>query len=292
MERALLCETVTGATITDLVAARDAAVAADLVELRVDGVADVDVGQALSGRRTPVIVTCRPVWEGGRFAGTEEERLRILGEALAGGAEYVDVEWRADFDRFVGADPSRVVLSSHEFDDVPEDLCARVRDMRATGAGTIKIAIPARRLSDMLPLVDIARAGRAVVIAMGDTGLPSRLLASRFGSRWTYGGRGVAPGQIPVADMVNRFRFRTIAADTTLYGVTGERAAHSRLPDTVNAAFEGLGLDAVCVPLCPADADDLRTFSDAFGFAGVVEDGRSEAQTAQMLEAWTRQRIR
>jgi 3-dehydroquinate dehydratase / shikimate dehydrogenase len=292
MEHALLCETVTEATMTELVAARDAAVAADLVELRLDGVADVDVARALDGRRVPVIVTCRPVWEGGQFAGSEEERQRVLGEALERGAEYVDVEWRAKFNSLIRTDPSRVVLSSHDFDGVPDDLCARVRDMRATGAGFMKIAIRARRLSDALPLVAIGKAGRAVVIAMGDAGFPTRLLASHFGSRWTYGGRGVAPGQIPVADMVSRFRFRTIGADTALYGVTGERAVRSPLPDAINAAFAAAGLDAVCVPLCPADAADLRTFTDAFGFAGLVEDGRSQAETTQLLEAWTRQRIR
>ena len=37
---------------------------------------------ALAGRRLPVIVTCRPTWEGGGFTGSEEERRRMLAEAL------------------------------------------------------------------------------------------------------------------------------------------------------------------------------------------------------------------
>ena len=60
MSTALLCETVTGPTMTDLLTARDAAVGADLVELRLDGVADVDVAAALEGRVRPALVTCRP----------------------------------------------------------------------------------------------------------------------------------------------------------------------------------------------------------------------------------------
>ena len=36
----------------------------------------------------------------------------------------------------------------------------------------------------------------AIVIGMGDPGIPSRLLASRFGSRWTYAGNAVAAGQV------------------------------------------------------------------------------------------------
>ena len=42
-----------------------------------------------------MLVTCRAVWEGGHFKGSEEERQRILREALDAGAEYVDIEWKA-----------------------------------------------------------------------------------------------------------------------------------------------------------------------------------------------------
>ena len=92
---ALLVETVTGRNMAELIAARDAVTRADLVELRLDGVADVNVRAALNGRSRPVIATCRPTWEGGRFDGSEEQRRVRLLEALDGGAEYVDVEWRA-----------------------------------------------------------------------------------------------------------------------------------------------------------------------------------------------------
>src|SRR5688500_20181172 len=92
MPASLLCETVTGDSMADLRAARDASVA-DMVELRLDGVADLDVAAALHGRRKPVLVTCRPDWEGGRFTGMEEVRQRVLGDALSLGAEFVDVEW-------------------------------------------------------------------------------------------------------------------------------------------------------------------------------------------------------
>ena len=70
---AQLVETVTGRTMAELIAARDAATRADMVELRLDGVEDVNVRGALSGRRLPVIVTCRAAWEGGHFDGSEEQ---------------------------------------------------------------------------------------------------------------------------------------------------------------------------------------------------------------------------
>ena len=79
---AALCATVTADTTAQLRARRDAvSQAADLIELRLDTVADPDVAAALAGRSRPVIVTCRAAWEGGAFRGSEDERLAIL-EAL------------------------------------------------------------------------------------------------------------------------------------------------------------------------------------------------------------------
>lgn len=291
MSESLLCETVTGRTMADLVAARDAVSAADMVELRLDGVADADVPRALRGRRLPAIVTCRPRWEGGSFDGPEEQRRRLLAEALALGAEYVDVEWQAGFDDLIDAHPGRIVVSSHDFSGVPADLCERARTMRGMGAAVIKLAVTATRLTDTLPLLDITREGAAVVIGMGAPGVPTRLLASRFGSRWTYAGNAVAPGQLPAARMVSEFRFRRIGPQTAIYGVLGDTATQSRLPGMFNAAFEAAGIDAVCVPLHGADRDDVRAFKLTLGMAGIVKDGATVQRAERQFEHWTGQPV-
>lgn len=264
---ALLCETVTADSMTGLRAARDAATTGDMLELRLDGVADVDVAGALAGRHHPVLVTCRPSWEGGRFDGTEDERRRILRTALELGAEFVDVEWKAGFDDLIARDPARVVVSSHDFDGIPGDLTSRVRAMRQTGAGTIKVAVTPSRLSDTLPLAAIGREGGAVVVGMGDAGVPTRILASRYGSRWTYAGQA-APGQIPAPRMVGEFRYRDVGAATRLFGVISTNAMHSASPAMHNAAFAAAGLDAVYIPLRAADVDDFLTFADGMGIEG------------------------
>jgi len=255
--------------MAELIAARDAVTRADMIELRLDGVGDLDVAEALEGRTLPAIVTCRPAWEGGRFDGAEEERRSILSDALDRGADYVDVEWRAGFADLIARDPRRIVLSSHDFQRVPEDLAARATAMRQAGAGTVKIAVAAAGLSDALVLQPIAAEGDAVVIAMGDAGLPSRLLASRFGSRWTYAGEVIAPGQIPAARMLDEFRFRDIGPSTAIYGVVGNNVMHSLSPAMHNAAFRAAGLDAVYVPLPAADFSDLMAFAEAMHIEGV-----------------------
>jgi 3-dehydroquinate dehydratase/shikimate dehydrogenase len=275
MPSSLLCETVTGRSTPDLLAARDAATGGDMVELRLDGVAALDVAAALRGRRLPVIATCRPIWEGGRYEGSETARAAILERALALGAEYVDIEWRAlngahadAFRRILSHAPARIVVSSHDFEGVPADLHARARDMRASGAGVVKIAVAATRLSDTLPLIDVARAGNTVVIGMGDAGVPTRLLAARYGSKWTYAGNGVAPGQMPARRMVHDLRFRAVGPATRLFGVISTNAMHSISPSMHNAAFEAADLDAVYVPLRAADFGDFLTFAETLGIEG------------------------
>jgi 3-dehydroquinate dehydratase/shikimate dehydrogenase len=256
----------------DLRRARDAAAFADMVEVRLDTVDRPDALGALEGRRRPVLVTCRAAWEGGHFHGSEEERERILSEAQAAGAEFVDVEARAEFAATIARRRRGrgIVLSLHAFGAPPADLLERARGMRSTGAEVVKIAIEAGRLSDVLPLMDLAsrtdfvdRDGMNghVLLAMGQPGVPTRVLAARMGNRWTYAGDGVAPGQIPAARLLGEFGFRRIKPDATLYGVVGNPIAHSLSPVMHNAGFSALGLNAVYVPLQAGDAEDFAAFA-------------------------------
>ena len=269
----MLCVTVTADTTSELRARRDAAGEGDLVELRLDSVRDPDVAGALADRRCPVIITCRPVWEGGWFKGTEEKRRALLAEALNLGAEYVDIEWRAGFDDLVRSRRGRnIVLSMHDFGGTPADLVDRFRAMRATGAQVVKLAVLAKRLCDTLPLLAIGReaspSAPTSVIAMGAAGLASRVLAARFGSCWTYAGDGVAPGQINAARLLNEFRFRNVTSTSGVYGVVGVPLIHSLSPAMHNAGFGALGHDAVYVPFEAANVEDFVSFADTLGVRG------------------------
>jgi 3-dehydroquinate dehydratase/shikimate dehydrogenase len=252
---------------------RDLITDADLVELRLDSVDDPDVAAALSGRTLPVVVTCRASWEGGGFTGSEEERRRLLKQALDLGADYVDVEWRAGFDELLAYEHGRrIVVSAHDFHGVPADLREQARAMRATGAAVVKLAVKASRLTDCLTLMELSRSfganERAVLIAMGDAGLPTRVLAHRFGSAWTYAGGVRDVGQVSARTLLEQFRYRSISAATGVYGLVGRPLGHSVSPAMHNAAFAGAGLDAVYLPLPAADADDFVAFARAFGLKG------------------------
>jgi 3-dehydroquinate dehydratase / shikimate dehydrogenase len=265
-----------GPTLADLLRQRDAATDADLVELRLDTMVHPDadvVDGALAGRRIPVIVTCRAAWEGGQYRGSEEERRRLLARALERGAEYVDIEFRAGFHELLGPDTrQRVVLSSHDFETFPADLDDRVRAMLQVDAGVVKMAATATRLEDCVRLLDVARTleppQRGVFIAMRQYGVASRVCAAKFGSVWTYAGAIEGIGQIGTRELVDRYRFRRITAQTPVYGIVGSPVSHSVSPAMHNRAFQHAGIDAVYLPLPAVDADDFVTFARGLGLAG------------------------
>jgi 3-dehydroquinate dehydratase/shikimate dehydrogenase len=284
MEQPQICVTVTGRTTEELRRARDAADEADIVELRLDSVKRPDVAGALAGRRKPVLVTCRPPSEGGAFEGSEDERRQLLRTAIDLGAELVDVEANATFaHELIRARGGRgVVLSSHFFGGVPADLAARYRAMRGAGAEIVKLAVEVGSLGDSLPLFELASSidgepgpsingstrSPHVLVAMGDAGLPTRVLAAHLRNRWTYAGNAVAPGQVPADRLIKEFRIRRVAAHSAVYGVVGRPVLHSLSPVMHNSGFAALGLKAVYIPMQAVDAEDFLQFARGIGLRG------------------------
>ncbi len=272
--RSLVCATVSAPTMDALVAERRRVESlADLIELRLDGLPTIDVRTAIGGCTRPVIVTCRPRWEGGRFDGSEEERHRVLADAVASDAEYVDIEWRAGFEDLILARAGRgIVLSLHRFDGMPADLADRVRVMAGLGVEIVKVAVRPGRVGDVLPLLDLQRRfpdQSLVVLGMGPAGLLTRVLAARFGSAWMYAGHEEAAGQLTLSQLLDGYRFRSISPETSVYGVAGMPLTHSRSPAMHNAGFEAAGLDAVYVPLETDDTDQLLEVAEALDVRGL-----------------------
>jgi 3-dehydroquinate dehydratase/shikimate dehydrogenase len=259
-------------TLGDLAARRDAQLGVDLVELRLDALPSLDVDGVLAARRGRVIVTCRPTWEGGRYAGGEEPRIAALDRALALGADYIDVEWHASASQALCTQHGhRVVLSMHDFDGVPSDLGDRVRAMLSMGSAIVKVAVAPRSLRELVGAAQTIRdigARNVAFIGMGASGFASRALPAKFGSLWSYCGDGVAPGQVPAERLVREFRFGRVTADAEVYAVVGRPIMHSLSPAMHNAAFDALGRDAVYVPLEAQSWEDFESLAQWLGMEG------------------------
>lgn len=288
---------VAGHTTDDLCAGRAACPAADIVELRLDGIDDLDLPRALAGEARAVVAACRPVREGGHSAATDAERLDVLAGALEAGARWIEVEWRssvrdAALRRFAG----RVVVSLHDFGGVPADLAATLADMHASAAAVVKVAVTPRSLRDAMTLASLRAtlpASRAIaLIGMGPHGAVTRVAPWRFGSCWAYGVDAVAPGQYSADDLAHVFRVRAQSASTTWYGLIGRPVAHSVGPWMHNAGFAATGLDAVYVPADAVDFDDAMAFVTWMPLAGVSVTApykREAAAIADQRDALTRE---
>ena len=243
---------------------------ADMVECRLDFLAacdESDLPALLEGRPLPAIVTCRPVRQGGRFAGEESHRLALLAAAAQAGADYIDVELDVAESRRPGG---RTILSFHDFRGRPDSLDDILAEMNASNAEVCKIAFAAAGPEDALAACRILQSATRpmIALAMGEAGLASRILAGKFGAFGTFAslaaGEESAPGQLTVEEMKRPFRWEAVTSQTAVYGVVGCPLAHSMSPAIHNAAFAATGMDAVYVPLrVEPGAESFNRFMEA-----------------------------
>jgi len=246
---------------------------ADLVELRLDLIPAFDLSVLVQNRPLPVIVTHRPKREGGRYVGSEDERVLVLQKAIDLGVEYVDVE--CDSAHLLRRNNStKIIVSHHDFQGTPQTLRRLYEELAGVGGDIVKLATTARKIEDNLRIFDLLRSAErpVVALAMGEAGQVSRILAGRFGAYLTYAAlddeTGVASGQLSLDDMLHLYRVRQITCSTALYGVIANPVGHSMSPAIHNAAFAAEGIDAAYLPLL---VDEPVSFLKAFtplGFRG------------------------
>jgi len=248
---------------------------ADLVEFRVDCFTDCPdlLVRLVEQSVLPCIVTCRPTWEGGHYKGDDQTRADLWGHLAAGPhpPAYIDVElaayqrsarFREQVDQVVDH-PGQVrptttglILSSHDFEGRPIDLYQRVEAMAAASACRVmKVAWEVRSLRDNLEAFEMiaSRHKPTIALCMGGAGLPSRVLAKKFGALLTFAaldsGAATADGQPTIDELKHLYRWDSIGAQTRVYGVIGHPVAHSLGPAIHNAGFDEVGYDGVYLPM-------------------------------------------
>jgi 3-dehydroquinate dehydratase/shikimate dehydrogenase len=254
---------------------------AEMLEFRLDlmeGVDEEDLCLLHDEAGCPIILTIRSATEGGGWDQGDDERLsRMI--ALSPLAAYLDVEWatwqrsanirqkinlaveRASEAAAETTDEApcragRLILSRHDLQGRPPKLLADLLAMFSEPACAVpKFAWRARTVRDNFEAFELMRTSPrpVVIICMGEDGLPSRVLAKKFGAFATFAspaaGTETAPGQLSVGQLRNLYRWDAIDEQTRLYGVIGNPVRHSLSPAVHNAAFAAAGLNAVYLPL-------------------------------------------
>ena len=227
---------------------------AELVELRLDYVVRaINLKRLVDDRPCGVIIACRREQDGGRWERSEEERIMLLRSAIAEGVEYVDLE-----EDIAGQVPrfgkTKRIVSYHNFEETPDDL-REIHDRCAShDADIVKVATTANSPHDNVRMLSLISESEVPTVAMcmGDMGIPSRILAGKFGAPFSYATfhkeRALAPGQLSFQEMKDIYHYDQIDLDTQVYGVIADPIGHSLSPIIHNAAFRSLNMDKVYVP--------------------------------------------
>jgi len=227
---------------------------AELVELRLDYIVrTVNLKRLLAEKQCPVIITCRREQDGGNWKGTEQERIVLLRSAIAEGVDYVDLE-----EDIAGSIPrfgkTKRIVSYHNFEETPENLREIHDRCCESDPDVVKIVTMAHSPRDNMRTLQLIGESEVPTVAfcMGEMGIPSRILAGKFGAPFSYASfhqeRAIAPGQLSYAEMKDLYRYDAINVDTDVYGVIADPIGHSLSPVIHNTAFKELGLDAVYIP--------------------------------------------
>ncbi|HTO22620.1 MAG TPA: type I 3-dehydroquinate dehydratase, partial [Spirochaetia bacterium] len=242
----------------------------DLVELRADHLLPPEAAAAASFPARvglPCILTVRRRTDGGVFDGTEAQRLALLRKLIGAGFAGVDVEedlQAPDLDAAAKAAGVTVVRSFHDFDGVPADLARRIQRLPRNPAEIAKAAVTPRTSAQLDIILEARAAAGAgsprVILGMGEIGFPTRVLAARMGSSWSYASptaQAVAAGQVTPRTLIDLYRFRSLRPSTPVFGVMGNPVMHSRSPQIHNRGYAALGVDAVYLPFLVPDVAEF-----------------------------------
>jgi 3-dehydroquinate dehydratase type I len=174
---------------------------------RVSGLTHESLKKIFSAK-TKLIAACRP---GGL---SDEERKKMLMDAVFFGAAYVDVEvdasdeYKQEIISAAKKKGCKVIISYHNFSKTPvkEELDQIVNWCFDSGADIAKIACVSNSGRDSARLLGLLDTDRPIIaIGMGVKGRITRVAAPLLGSPFTFAsmakGKEAAPGQLEKSEM-------------------------------------------------------------------------------------------
>src|SRR6202158_178441 len=227
-----------------------------------------------------ILATCRRHQNHGKYNGSVEEQIRILNAAVDAGARAVDIEIEsaenlaARLDTLRGK--ARLILSYHNYDGTPS-LEVVLRRMARIPADAYKIVTTARKPSDNYRVLALMKSNPRtplIVLSMGETGFPTRVLSTAWGGLFTYAApnsaEGTSSGQISARQLRNLYRVEKFSRAAKIYGVIADPVRHSISPAVHNRAFQAHRLDAVYLPFLvqPSQLKDFFVLADKLPVAG------------------------
>jgi len=211
----MICIPIIEATVGGMVSKANST-EADLVELRLDHLTDFSDITKLKKIKRKKIATCMPSWEGGRFRGSENERIGILMKTLEF-VDYVTVELKTKKtlrERLIKKAKEKkvkVIVAFHDFKSTPsyEKIKKILNTEKSAGADIAKIVFTPKNDMDVLTVIKVMIKKPIdlplIALSMGELGMVTRILALPLGAYLTFASLGEgeesAPGQLTVKNL-------------------------------------------------------------------------------------------
>jgi len=181
----------------------------DYAELRFDFLKPIEIPEALELVKKKLgkcVCTLRPSSEGGKFQGTEKERISILKLIAEYHPFLLDIEFNTlkknkNLHNYVKKTKTDILVSWHDFKKTPSaSFLKKMSEQMLKFSKFIKIVTCAKTINDssnVLSLYSNSPKSNLIAFAMGDYGRMSRIICLYLGSPFTYVslGKPVAPGQ-------------------------------------------------------------------------------------------------
>jgi 3-dehydroquinate dehydratase/shikimate dehydrogenase len=270
-----------------LVDMHNAAAQCDLLEVQLDRFERApDLKELLANKPKPVILSCRREQDGGKWTGSEEERLTLLRQCIVDKADYVEIELDVA-DQIRKFPPAKRVITYTNLRGTPPDIADIYAEAQTKSPDVIKLVTLARTPEEAWPLLQILAkpAVPTVVVGVGKPGVLLDVLGRKIGAPWAYAalekGMEAYPGQPTVRDLNEVYHYAAITKSTPLVAVTGFTDREYALIGALNAGFAGLGADTRCLPIQVGNMKLFRKVMDVIRLKGVVVD---DAHQGDMLE--------
>lgn len=206
------------------------------------------------------LYTLRHPGHGGKYPGSEAQRVALSEQAVAAGADIVDLEWDTDAGREVAAAQKLpLILSYHNFNGMlsTDELQRVTQQMESMRPAAIKIVPTAATTADAVTMLQWVSRRQTVPgqsepvdkpvirigFAMGGCAAVSRILTTAQGGAVTYAAFGevVAPGQIDIDELRTLYRVGQLNDESDVIAVCGKQSDANKINLQVSESNRQLG---------------------------------------------------
>lgn len=212
---------------------------ADLVEIRLDYFTVNEFYILLSSLLSwnkPTIISCRREKDGGKFINNESLQLQHIRQFLSlYSPNYLDLEYDISttiLHEFHTQYPhTQLIRSFHYFISTPDEniLESLLKDMLVTFIHHYKVITFAQSSLDNLTILRFLQKHASKISlcahAMGENGMPSRVLGKIFHSKFVFASTTrdtPAPGMLNIQELLTIYHWHDLNALTHIYGLIGD----------------------------------------------------------------------